>query len=105
LRSNNIAEIAADSKSYGYVIRKLIADNESHTKASVRLMAFGTSAGLDIADRCLTLIWSLERCNFSHMNQDQDSTPRHTTAESSIFGDLPLPIIVQILFSFVEIKN
>jgi hypothetical protein len=68
--SINIVEIAPDSKPYGYVIRKLIADNQTHTKVSARLMGFGTSAALDIADRCLIKVWSLERCNSYHMNQD-----------------------------------
>jgi hypothetical protein len=67
--SISIIEIAPDSKSYEYVIRKLIADNETHTKVSARLMGFGTSAALDIADRCLIRAWSRETCNSDHMNQ------------------------------------
>jgi hypothetical protein len=70
MRSINVVEIVPDSKSYRSVIRKLIADNETHTKVWARLMGFGTSAALDIADRCLIMVWSLERCNSSHMNQD-----------------------------------
>jgi hypothetical protein len=68
--STNIVEIAPDSKSYGYVIRKLIADNETHTKVSARLMGFGTSAALDVCDRCVIIAWSRGGCHSDRMNQD-----------------------------------
>jgi hypothetical protein len=90
--SINIAEIAPDSKSYGYVIRKLIADNETHTKvAAARLMGVGTSAALNIADRCLIMAWSREGCNSSHMNQDPQlhGSRRHRRRIVNVWGHPP----------------